>query len=57
MVDLKTLNILMTTSEITPPEPSPLPSTNLKEKQTCMSDLDTAHRTFANTSEEKFQNQ
>ena len=57
MIDLNPINQLMTTSEITQLAPSTQPSTNLRGKQRCMSDLYTSYRKVSNTPQYKFQDQ
>ena len=57
MIELKPVNKLIETSEIIELSTLPRPSTNLRGKQNCMSDLYTSHRKFANTPEDKFQYQ
>ena len=57
MIDLNQVNQLTTKSETIQPEPLPQPSTNLSGKKICMYDLGTPYRKFANTPEDKFQDQ
>ena len=57
MIDLKTVNILMTTSEITKPASLPQTSTNLWEKQIHMSGLETSQIKISNTPGDNFQYQ
>ena len=57
MVELNPVNELMTTSEITESAPLTWPSKNLREEKNSMTELDTAHRHFSNTPEDKFQYQ
>ena len=56
-IDLNPINKLIMTSETTQPATSPRPSTNPREDQSRIYDLDTFHRQFSNTPEDKFQDQ
>ena len=53
MIDLKPVDILMIKSAVTKPVSSPQPTTNRWGEQIRMSGLDTAHRQFAITPEDK----
>ena len=54
VIDLDRLNKLIMTSANTQPEPYPLASTNLLGNQIHMSNLDTEHRQYSITPDEKF---
>ena len=57
MIELNPINVLMMKGEISKPAPLPRHSKKLQGKQIRMYGLYTSHRQFANTHEDKFQDQ